>query len=260
MVEQSSYLIATALSAGIMAGLWLVMLRTGNAGIVDIGWTFTVGVLAVFAALVQDGWWVRRSVVAIVMAMWSARLGFYLLRDRVIGRPEDGRYAELRRTWGDRANQRFFWFFEAQAAAALFFAVPAFLASSVTTPELSWLELAALLLWTAGFAGEALADFQLAAFKRTAPRRGMTCQVGLWHYSRHPNYFFEWVMWVAYALLALAAPWGFLALACPMVLLYLLFRVTGIPATEAQALRTRGAEYRRYQETTSAFIPWRPRR
>lgn len=260
MSEQTGYLVAIAFAGTTMVALWLVMLRTGNAGIVDVGWTFLVGGLGLYAAFVQDGWWLRRGVVGLVMTLWSARLGFYLLRDRVIGRPEDGRYADLRRAWGPAANQRFFWFFEAQAAAALFFAIPAFLAASEATPRFFWFEFAAIAMWVIGFAGESLADFQLAAFKRTAPRRGMTCQVGLWRYSRHPNYFFEWVMWVAYALLASAAPWGWLAIVCPVVLLFLLFRVTGIPATEAQALRTRGDEYRRYQETTSAFIPWRPRR
>lgn len=260
MTLESGHLIAVLLSATTMAVLWLVMLRTGNAGIVDVGWTFIVGGLGIFAAVNQDGWWLRRTLVAIVMALWSARLGFYLLRDRVIGRAEDGRYADLRQAWGEAANGRFFWFFEAQAAAALFFAVPAFLASSISTPRISLLDLAALALWAVGIIGETVADLQLEQFKRTAPRRGMTCTVGLWRYSRHPNYFFEWLMWVAYALLALAAPWGWIAFACPIVLLYLLFRVTGIPATEAQALRTRGDDYRRYQQTTSAFFPWRPRR
>ncbi|MGE3509911.1 MAG: DUF1295 domain-containing protein, partial [Vicinamibacterales bacterium] len=103
------------------------------------------------------------------------------------------------------------------------------------------------------------ADLQLRRFK-ASPRRGSrTCRDGLWRYSRHPNYFFEWLVWVAYALFAAASSWGFVAFACPVVMLYLLFRVTGIPATEAQALASRGDDYRDYQATTSAFVPWRPR-
>jgi len=101
-----------------------------------------------------------------------------------------------------------------------------------------------------------VADAQLAKFKRIAANRGKVCRVGLWNYSRHPNYFFEWLVWVAWALFALPSPAGYVGLIGPVLMFYFLFRVTGIPATEAQALRSRGEEYRRYQETTSAFVPW----
>ena len=82
----------------------------------------------------------------------------------------------------------------------------------------------------------------------------------MWNYSRHPNYFFEWLIWVAFAFFALAAPYGWIGLIAPALILYFLLRVTGIPATEAQALRSRGEEYQRYQRTTSAFVPWFPKR
>jgi steroid 5-alpha reductase family enzyme len=101
---------------------------------------------------------------------------------------------------------------------------------------------------------------QLNAFKANAANRGKTCRAGLWKYSRHPNYFFEWLIWVAFCLFAIDSKYGYLALFPPALMLYFLFRVTGIPATEAQALRTRGEDYRRYQETTSVFVPWFPRK
>jgi steroid 5-alpha reductase family enzyme len=81
----------------------------------------------------------------------------------------------------------------------------------------------------------------------------------LWRYSRHPNYFFEWLIWMAFTLFALSSPYGYLALVSPILILFFLFRVTGIPATEAQALRTKGDDYRQYQQTTSVFVPWFPR-
>ncbi len=242
-----------------MALLWLLQLRTRNAGVVDVGWAFGVGAMAVLAATCSTGWSGRRMAIAVVMGIWSARLGLYLLRDRVVGRPEDGRYAELRRVWATGADVRFFWFFQLQALAALFFALPALLASANGAPALSILERAALVLWLVAFVGELTADRQLEQFKAHPANRGRTCRAGLWRYTRHPNYFFEWLMWVAYALFALASPWGVAAVACPFAMLYLLFRVTGIPATEAQALRSRGDDYRRYQQTTSAFFPWIPR-
>ena len=109
-------------------------------------------------------------------------------------------------------------------------------------------------------AGEAAADAQLNKFKSDPSNKGRTCQVGLWRYSRHPNYFFEWLIWVAFALFALASPGGCWGLLSPALILYFVLRVTGIPATEAQAIRTRGEEYRRYQQTTSAFVPWFPKK
>lgn len=239
-----------------MAAAWRLQRRTLNAGIVDVVWTFEVGLLAAFFSIVGPGWLPRRAAIGAAMVLWSLRLGTYLLRDRVVGRTEDGRYATLRSQWGPSAPARFFWFFQAQALAALFFAAPPFLASQNERPQFHPLELMSMAIWIVGFAGEAIADRQLARFKAAPGNRGKTCQVGLWHVSRHPNYFFEWTMWLAYAGYALASPWGSVALLCPAVMLFLLFKVTGIPATEAQAIRSRGAEYLRYQQSTSVFVPW----
>ncbi len=123
-------------------------------------------------------------------------------------------------------------------------------------PTLAPLEYAGTALWMVALAGEAVADAQLAAFKRDPASKGQVCQRGLWTYSRHPNYFFEWLIWVAWALFGMASPYGWISILCPLLMFYFLFRVTGIPATEAQSLRSKGEAYRRYQQTTSAFVPW----
>jgi steroid 5-alpha reductase family enzyme len=125
---------------------------------------------------------------------------------------------------------------------------------------LSHLEYAGAVLWVFAFLGEVLADAQLARFKANPVNRGKVCDLGLWRFSRHPNYFFEWLIWVSYALFALASPHGYLGLISPALILFFLLKVTGIPATEAQALRSKGEAYRRYQQTTSVFIPWIPKR
>jgi steroid 5-alpha reductase family enzyme len=247
-----------SLLAFVMTLLWRRQLRTGDAGIVDVGWALGVAGLAVMYAGAGDGWIGRRLAIAGLLGAWGLRLGMYLL-ERNAGRAEDGRYAELRRAWGDRAPRRFFWFFQAQALAALFFALPALIVSMNPAIGLRAVEEVAIALWIVAFFGEGLADRQLDAFRRDPANRGRTCDRGLWRYSRHPNYFFEWLLWVAVALFALGSPWGVVALACPAAMLVLLFRVTGIPAAEAQALRTRGADYLRYQQSTSRFVPWRPR-
>ena len=248
-------------AAVVMAGLWAWHVRLNNAGVVDAGWTALVGGLAIFDAMAaEDGLVGRRVAIATIMGVWAARLTVFLLVDRVLGKPEDGRYAELRRARRARANTWFFWFFQAQAAAAVFFTLPALLSVVNGSPDVAPLEVVAIALWIVAFAGEVTADRQLLVFKKNPANKGRTCQAGLWQYSRHPNYFFEWLIWVAYALFATASPWGWVAWLCPVTLLYLLFKVTGIPATEAQAVRSRGDGYRRYQQTTSVFVPWFPRR
>jgi steroid 5-alpha reductase family enzyme len=241
-----------------MLGLWILQLRTRNAAVADAGWAAAVAGLSVWAAAIGTGWPPRRAAVALLLGLWGGRLALHLLRDRVLGRPEDGRYVALIVEAGGRRSLRMCWFFQMQALAAVFFAIPAALISSNGAPAFAAIELTGLLLWLVAFAGEVTADRQLAACKRD-PHRGPVCDRGLWRYSRHPNYFFEWLMWVALALVALPAPFGALALASPAGMLYLLLRVTGIPATEAHAVRSRGVAYRRYQQTTSAFVPWPPR-
>ncbi len=120
-----------------------------------------------------------------------------------------------------------------------------------------WLSLS---IWCVGMIGLAVADRQLARFKADRGNRGRTCCRGLWRYSRHPNYFFESIHWWAYAPLAWGTSFGWIALVVPMLLLYFVLFVTGIPPTEAQSLASRGEDYRRYQRTTSRFIPWFPRK
>ena len=115
-------------------------------------------------------------------------------------------------------------------------------------------------IWLVSMLGEAIADQQLHNFKKNPANAGKTCRAGLWRYSRHPNYFFEWMIWVGYAVFALGSPWGWIGLISPALILYFLLGATGIPATEAQALRSRGDEYREYQRTTSSFVPWFPKK
>jgi steroid 5-alpha reductase family enzyme len=244
------------LAAAAMAALWAWQRRIKNAAVADAGWTAVVAGLAVLYATLTNGMPGRRLAIASMIGAWGARLSVYLFHDRVFGRTEDGRYAEIRRARGDRADAWLFWFFQAQAAAAVFFSLPALFVVFNPSPEFSPIEYAAAVLWVVAFAGESTADRQLLHFKMDPENQGRVCEAGLWRYSRHPNYFFEWLIWMACALFAAASPWGWLTCACPAAMLYLLLRVTGIPTTEAHALQAYGDEYRAYQHTTSAFVPW----
>jgi steroid 5-alpha reductase family enzyme len=228
---------------GVMLLLWLIHFPLRNAAIVDAGWAGGLALLGVLYAVMGAGWAPRRIAIALMASVWGLRLALYLLFTRVIGHPEEGRYVQLRKQWRTSIPLKFLLFFEFQAVLCIVLAAPFLLASENPAPAFSIFEYAAVVLWVVSIAGEITADMQLNAFKSDTANRGKTCRAGLWKYSRHPNYF----------------RYGYLALVPPALMLYFLFRVTGIPATEAQALRTRGEDYRRYQQTTSAFVPWFPR-
>ena len=259
MIVLTLILTGAVVVCGVMLLLWLIHFPLHNAAIVDAGWAGGLALLGVLYAVMGAGWEPRRIAIALMASVWGLRLALYLLFTRVIGHPEEGRYVQLRKQWRNNIPLKFFFFFEFQAVLCIVLAVPFLLGSQNPAPEFSIFEYAATVLWVVAIAGEIAADLQLNAFKSDAANRGKTCRAGLWKYSRHPNYFFEWLIWVAFCLFAIDSQYGYLALVPPALMLYFLFRVTGIPATEAQALRTRGEDYKRYQETTSAFVPWFPR-
>ena len=251
--------IGAAILAVMMFLIWLISLRLHNAGIVDVGWCLGLVILSAWYAWQGPGSGSRKWIMAAMVTFWGLRLAWHLTR-RIASEPEDGRYQQIRRDWqGKNIPLRFLMFFEFQALLDVLLSLPVLLAALNPDPYLSVLEYAGIGLWFVAVFGESIADAQLATFKRDRANRGKVCQSGLWRYSRHPNYFFEWFIWVAWMVYALASPWGWLSVVCPALMLFFLFRVTGIPATEAQALRSRGEQYSRYQQTTSAFVPWFPK-
>ena len=248
------------LVAVMMGVLWLVQHRRRDAGVVDVGWAAGLGVLAVLYGIRGGGDWQYRLLVAALAGLWSCRLAIYIYVNRVHGKEEDGRYQTLRAKWGSGAQARFFVFFQAQGVLDVILSLPFLVVASVQRTGLSWWAYCGVALWLTAVLGEATADRQLAAYRADASHRGTTCRAGLWRYSRHPNYFFEWLHWWAYVIVAAGASWWWVTLVGPAVMTVFLFKVTGIPATEAQALATRGDDYREYQRTTSVFVPWFPKR
>jgi len=251
--------LAAALSAA-MAAAWLVVERTGRSGWADATWSASVGVTGVAAALAPfaHGITTRQIIVATLVGLWSLRLGGHIVaRTRKGG--DDPRYQALKEEWGPDRRRRLFWFLQVQAAAAFLLLLTILIAAHNPAP---WPRLGDLLGIAVAFAaivGEAVADRQLAQFRRKAANRGQVCDTGLWGWSRHPNYFFEWLGWVAYALIAIdlagGYPWGWLALAGPAFMYWLLVHVSGIPPLEAHMLRSRGDAFRAYQARVSAFWP-----
>ena len=250
-------LLVWALAILMMTGGWLWQRRHRNAGIVDVLWACGLGLSALLCAALGTGARQPRLLLAVCGGLWGLRLTLHLWQ-RVRGQPEDGRYQALRERWHED-QRRWFAMFQFQAALVALFSVPFAIVAANPATRPVWLAAGAL-IFGLSLAGESLADAQLARFRATAENRGRTCRVGLWRYSRHPNYFFEWLQWFSYAALAVGAPHGWAALAGPLVMLAFLVFVSGIPFTEAQALRTRGEDYRDYQRRTSMLFPWPPRR
>ena len=248
-------LIGLIVSSLVMIVTWRKAVKVDNFGIVDVVWSAGFMLLPVIYAGCSRGWMPRRILITAMFFMWSFRLTYHLYR-RVIGHEEDSRYQQLRKEWAPNIHQKFFFFFQAQALVLWALSLPAFMINQNENPVFSFFEIAGTLLWALSVLGEALADRELAQFKKNPAHRGQTCQAGLWYYSRHPNYFFEFMIWVGYFIFALGSPYGIFTALCPAFMLYLLLKVTGIPMAEAQSLQSRGDEYREYQRTTSVFVPW----
>ena len=259
MSGPSLFLLGLGLSAGLMAAVFLVALRIRNFSIVDIAWSAVFTPLVLLYATLAEGYGPRRALIAAMVTLWSLRLAGHLYaRISSLHPEEEGRYVQLRHQWAAHLHARFFLFFQAQGLLAGLLSLPFLIACIGRRPALGPFEIAGAALFVVALAGEAVADGQLAAFKADPGSRGRTCRAGLWRYSRHPNYFFEWMVWVAYFVFAWPSPGGWATVYGPILMLFFLFRVTGIPMTEEQALRSRGDDYRDYQRTTSAFVPWFP--
>ena len=237
--------------------VWINQLRSQNAGMIDPIWAATLGGVAVLAAALGTGAGLNRALVALGGGIWSVRLAHHLWR-RNHGQPEDPRYRQFRLKWRDAAARNMFWFFQLQAVISMLlsiaFFVPAYRPETPSPVALA----AALAIWLAAVAGEAAADRQLRRFVANPAWRGQVCQVGWWRYSRHPNYFFECLHWFAYAALSIGMSWGWLTLAPPLLMAWLLLKVSGIPLLEPRLVQTRPG-YREYMWTTNALIPWPPR-
>jgi steroid 5-alpha reductase family enzyme len=255
-------LLSLAACCSIMFLVWIWAKNIKNAGVVDVFWALNFPVITIITYILAEGFGPRKLLICSLFLVAELRLGIHLWQ-RVIGhlKEEEGRYQQLRKEWGKYANRNFFFFFQFQAISNVILAIPFFIITANTTPTISIFEYIGVGIWLVSFFGEMIADRQLAAFKKDPKNKGKVCDTGLWYYSRHPNYFFEWLTWMAYFVFALTSPWGILAIVSPAIILYLLLKVTGIPNNEEQNLRSKPVAYKKYQETTNSFFPfWKKNR
>jgi steroid 5-alpha reductase family enzyme len=249
-------LIGWAVASALLWLLYAVQLKTKDATAVDAGWAASLVLLAVLYAVAGPGVLCHRILIAVLGGVEYLRIAFLVLRR--VGGGEDSRYRELRARWRVKGREQvtFAIFYQGQAALAAAFSVPFLLAAFNGSGHVEALEWFGAAVWLLGASFEAVADLQLARFKADPKNKGKTMRSGLWRSSRHPNYFGQCVTWVGFALVATAAPWGWIAWFAPALITYLVLFVTGVPPAEQRSLASRGEDYRRYQRETSVFVPW----
>jgi steroid 5-alpha reductase family enzyme len=258
-------LIDAAFISVAMALVWAFQRAMNNGGWTDVFWSYVLGAAGVIVALLPiDGAppSQRQLIVAVLIAVWGVRLGSYLAM-RVGGHPEDARYTGLRRKWGSRYDLMMFGFLQVQGLASLVLSLGVAAAARRPGPP-DWQDTVGGALLAIAILGETLADAQLAAFKADPANKGRICDTGLWGWSRHPNYFFEWLAWLAYPVIAIDFsgrwPWGFAALAGPVLMYHLLNNVTGVRMLEHAMAKSRGAAFEAYKARTPVFFPRPPKR
>ena len=261
-----SLLVALAALAVVMGFAWLWQRRTSNIGWVDVFWTFGTAAAGVGLALAwaaPGGSVLRRSLVCAICGLWALRLGLFVAVRVASAEHEDGRYRALREDWGPTLQRRLFGFLLLQALVSTVLAATIALAANRPEPALDLADMAGLGIGLLAIAGEALADHQLRTFAVAPENRGRVCDLGLWAWSRHPNYFFEWLGWFAYPAFAIDLsgryPWGWATLLAPVLMFLVLRFGTGVPPLEAHMLRSRGQAYRAYQARVAAFLPRPPK-
>jgi steroid 5-alpha reductase family enzyme len=253
-----------AAMTGVMAAAWAYGLARRNGGWTDVFWVFgTAAVLAAAALFPLEAGAApqpRQWLVAGLVAFWGLRLGGYLA-PRVAAHPEDPRYAKFRRDWGAAYARNMLFVTLPQAPASALLGLSVLIAARTPGHDLALRDVLGVAVLLIAIGGEGLADAQMKLFKADPANKGKVADVGLWGWSRHPNYFFEWLGWLAYPVIALdpAQPLTWLSFTAAAVMLLLLTRVSGIPPLEAAQLVSKGEAYRRYQARVSAFFPLPPK-
>ena len=234
--------------------LLIVQIVKKDAGWVDVGWTSCLGLVVIALAIAGEGNIFRRVLVSSFLGFWSIRLVSYIIKDRLLKNHEDSRYENLRNHWGSKANKRFFLFFTLQSFLVILFSIP-FLPIFNLEKPINIFDIFGILLWLIAISGEILADQQLSNFRNNPNNNLKVCRTGLWKYSRHPNFFFEWLQWVAFTFFCIGSEYYMISLVGPLFMYIFLMKISGIPWIEKQALKKRGAEYKKYQDEVPQFFP-----
>ena len=237
---------------------WLISLAYRNVTIVDSLWGLGFVLIAWLTYFMSDGYGDRKLLIAILVTLWGLRLSLYLSW-RNWGKGEDPRYGSWRSKTGDR-----FWLvslFKVFILQALFLwviSVAVQVGQVAATPDsLTWFDAIGFIIWATGFLFESIGDWQLARFKLDPTSKGRVMDRGLWAYTRHPNYFGEFLIWWGVYLITLSTPDSWWTILSPVIISVVLLKMTGIPLTEQELVKNRPG-YSDYVKRTSAFVPWWP--
>lgn len=251
----------TALTLFLFILAWLWARYCDNYSLVDAFWGGGMGLISILFILGPGEWAPKKGVIAFLVGAWSVRLSWHLGYRIAKHHPqEDRRYQNLRDAWKNKEKLFSFLFFQAQALSILFLAFPFLLIGIDPKHEWNSWELVGCCLLTIAILGETIADKQLSNFNKHKLQHSVVCDQGLWKCSRHPNYFFESLVWIGFYLMIIGSPHGWMSFYAPATIIFLLLKVTGIPPAEASSLRSKGEAYRHYQQRTSIFIPWFPKK
>lgn len=243
-----------AIAAATLTGLWWVYLWKRNVAIVDLGWAMGLTAMGLVHHLKQGPMSLQRLLVLCLILLWGLRLGGYLFWTRLRLGKKDARYESLHRpshvpeAWFVLGHYLVQALFQTAVGFVFIFTAPS------TTQASGW-NLLGLGVWCVGYMGTVAADAQLNRFRRQAHHSGKVCMAGLWQYSRHPNYFFEILVWTGFALIGMSSPWGTLGFVSPVTLMLTMRFITG-PISERQSLKSKPEAYAEYQQSTSMIIPW----
>jgi len=244
--------------SGIAVVTWLVSIPLKNVSIVDSVWSlYFVAAAVTYAVTTPAPGGPRRVVILVLVAVWAVRLSGYITwRNR--GEGEDKRYVAMRHKYGADTFpvMSLFRVFLLQGVLAWIVSLP-LLAAVDGTPDLGILDMVGIAVWLVGFVFEAGGDAQLARFKADPSNRGKVMDTGLWRYTRHPNYFGDFAQWWGFFLIGLAAG-GWRAIPAPIIMSWLLLKVSGVALLEKNIEQTR-PKYADYVARTNAFFPGPPR-
>lgn len=239
--------------------IWLVSLRMKNAGIIDIFWGLGFVIIAWITFFVAEGYITRKLILTLMTTIWGLRLSIHLFL-RNAGQAEDRRYTAMRKKMGDG----FWWkslftIFCFQAVLLWLISIPVQMGQVSPLPDrITVPDVLGIIIWTMGITMESVSDIQLARFKSDSRNRQKVMNTGLWRYSRHPNYFGESLVWWGTWCVALSVPYGTSAIISPVLITFLLLRVSGVRLLEKNISKRR-PDYEDYIRRTSAFFPWFPK-
>jgi len=239
-----------------MTLVWLIYLKTKNPGIVDVAWGIGIALQGIFyvAYQIHQGFSITslQLITLTLLLIWSMRLSGYLWLTRILKGKRDERYLNLAANW---KHPRWHYFLNYQFQGFLQIVLSlAFVFIFLDQARATWISGLAFVLFTVGLTGETIADFQLHTFKKNPENKGQVCAAGLWQYSRHPNYFFEVLIWLSFAIASSQSKYGLIAFVSPLVLYLIMTKITG-PLTEEQSLQSRGQLFKDYMKKTPMFFP-----